>query len=118
MKAKYALKTVFFMLLPFSLFLLLLYPYSLVNQSVIVDWLGCGCPKVNEAGEMVHDYFNANDFTAVFWAFIALCVTALSVIPGRRFLKGQNLLCAVYVIGVGGLSLHIARSLTEAMMWN
>ena len=58
---------------------ILLVPYSLVNQHFIVDGLGCGCPVIDEAGNMVENNFNANDFTAFFWLFISICVTAISV---------------------------------------
>ncbi|MBR6593655.1 MAG: hypothetical protein IKK83_00525 [Clostridia bacterium] len=118
MKAKDILKAAFFMLLPLSLFLLLLYPYSLINQAVIVDWLGCGCPKVSGEGEMIHDYFSANDFTRAFWGFIAVCATALAVIPARRFLKGRALWQTLYIVALGVLSLFIAAAFTQSMMWN
>lgn len=35
------------------------------NQQLLVKWLGCGCPVIDEFGNMVEDNFNANDFTAL-----------------------------------------------------
>ena len=66
MSAKEIRKTVLLLVVPFLLFAVLIVPYSYLNQAVLVDWLGCGCPQVDEAGEMVEPVFNANDFTALF----------------------------------------------------
>ena len=54
---------------PLLSFAVLLVPYSWANQAFIVDWFGCGCPKVDELGNIIHPDFNANDFTALFWLF-------------------------------------------------
>ena len=71
-------KKIAVLLTPILLFAVLFVPYSLVNQHFIVDWLGCGCPVIDTAGNMVENNFNANDFTALFWLFVSACVTALS----------------------------------------
>ena len=72
-------KKIAVLLTPILLFAILLIPYSLVNQYFIVDWLGCGCPVIDEAGNMVENNFNANDFTALFWLFISYLQTCLNM---------------------------------------
>ena len=53
---KSVIKKILILLLPLLLFFILLVPYSYVNSEFIVDWLGCGCPKVDvETGEMITD---------------------------------------------------------------
>ena len=66
MEQKNIIKTIAILITPLLLFAVLLIPYSWLNSAVIVDIFGCGCPQVNEAGEIVHPTFNANDFTLLF----------------------------------------------------
>ena len=75
---------------PLLSFAVLLVPYSWANQAFIVDWFGCGCPKVDELGNIIHRDFNANDFSALFWLFITLCVTVASVFLSKKFPKEKN----------------------------
>ena len=112
-----AMKTIAVLLTPILLFAVLLIPYSLVNQAFIVDWLGCSCPVVDEAGNLVENNFNANDFTALFWLFVSACVTALSVFLSKRIQKEKMWLRVLYVIGMLLVSLVIAYRFTQMMMW-
>ena len=84
------LKKIVVLLTPVLLFAVLLIPYSLVNQRIIVDWLGCGCPVIDEAGNLVENNFNANDFTALFWMFVSVCVTVISAFLSRRIPKEKK----------------------------
>ena len=112
-----AMKTIAVLLTPILLFAVLLIPYNLVNQAFIVDWLGCGCPVVDEAGNLVENNFNANDFTALFWLFVSACVTALSVFLSKRIQKEKMWLRVLYVVGMLLVSLVIAYRFTQMMMW-
>ena len=47
-----SIKTLSILLSPILLFAVLLVPYNFVNQHLIVDWLGCGCPVIDEAGNI------------------------------------------------------------------
>ena len=96
-----------------SLFL----PYQLLNSVVLVDWLGCGCPKVDASGEMIHDYFSANDFTKIFWLVITVGVTVLSWVLSKNIFK-RKWARVVYVAVVFGVSVIIAYMMIRAMMWN
>ena len=111
------IKSTAFLLAPILLFAILLVPYSLVNQHFIVDWLGCGCPVTDEAGNIVENNFNANDFTLLFWHIIALCVTAVSVFLSKRIPKEKMWLRVIYVVGMLLLSLAIANNFWQMMMW-
>jgi formate hydrogenlyase subunit 3/multisubunit Na+/H+ antiporter MnhD subunit len=105
------------LLTPLLLFAILLVPYSFVNQHFIVDWLGCGCPVIDEAGNMVENNFNANDFTALFWLFISICVTAISVFLSKRIQKEKMWFRVLYILGMFLVSLLISYQFCQMMMW-
>ena len=113
-----SIKMIANLLTPLLLFAILLVPYSLVNQHFIVDWLGCGCPVIDEAGNMVENNFNANDFTALFWLFISICVTAISVFLSKRISTEKMWFRVLYIIGMFFVSLLIAYQFYQMMMWN
>lgn len=101
---------------PLLLFAILLVPYSLINQRFIVDWLGCGCPVLDEAGNMVENYFNANDFTALFWLFITLFVTMIAVFLSKWITREKLWLRILYIIGMLGTSLFISYQFIQLMI--
>ncbi len=103
---------------PLFLFAILLIPYSWANQQFIVDWLGCGCPVINELGNMVENNFNANDFTALFWLFISVCVTVISVFLSKRIPREKLWLRVLYIIGMLVISLFISYQFIQMMLWN
>ncbi len=117
MKTKYTLKDILILLSPFALFFVLVIPYSWFNQAFLVDWLGCGCPKLDEAGNMIHSYFNANDFTLLFWLFISLCATVIAGFLSKR-IDRPKWLRFVYVAAVFALSVFVSYQLFQSMMWN
>ena len=106
------------LLSPILLFAVLLVPYSFVNQHLIVDWLGCGCPVIDEAGNIVENNFHANDFTALFWLFISVCVTGISVLLSKRIPKETMWYRILYVAGMLLISLVITDQFCQMMMWN
>lgn len=113
------LKSVALMLSPLLLFAVLAPLYGWLNGELIVDIFGCGCPQINEQGEIIHPSFNANDFTAIFWCVITLCVTAISIFIAIKKIPRQKMwLRAVYVAGIVAVSLLISYCLYQAMMWN
>ena len=110
-------KKIAVLLTPILLFAVLFVPYSLVNQHFIVDWLGCGCPVIDTAGNMVENNFNANDFTALFWLFVSACVTALSAFLSKRIPKEKAWLRVLYIVGMLVLSILITYQFCQMMMW-
>lgn len=116
---KSVIKKILILLLPLLLFFILLVPYSYVNSVFIVDWLGCGCPKVDaETGEMIHDYFSANDFTAFFWLAVSLFVTVASAFLTKLLPKNKIWLKILYVVLMFAVSLFISYQFIQVMMWN
>ena len=111
-------KKIVILMTPILLFAILFVPYSLVNQHFIVDWLGCGCPVIDEAGNMVENNFNANDFTALFWLFISACVTAISAFLSKIIPKEKVWLRVLYIVGMLVLSILITYQFCQMMMWN
>lgn len=70
---------------PLLLYPVLYYPYKIMNEKVIVKWLGCGCPQYDPAtGNEVIKTFNANSFTLLFWGILALLTAVLSAILSRK----------------------------------
>ncbi len=112
------IKNIAILAAPLLLFAVLVIPYSWVNQQFIVDWLGCGCPRLDEFGNMVSPRFNANDFTAVFWLFISVCATAISVLLSGRIPRDRMWCRILYVAGMFLVSLLITSQLCQMMMWN
>ena len=106
------------LLTPILLFFLLVIPYSILNEEVLVDIFGCGCPKLDENGEMIHSYFNANDFTTIFWLVIAAAATVGSVFLSRLIPHEKNWLRIVYIAATLAISLFIAYTFRQGMMWN
>ena len=102
---------------PLISFAVLLVPYSWVNQAYIVEWFGCGCPKIDELGNIVYPDFNANDFTALFWEFIAVCVTVSAMLLSRKISKDKWWIRVLYIVGMLIVSLLIAQQFTQMMMW-
>lgn len=113
-----AAKTVAILLLPLLAFFVLCWPYNWVNQTFLVDWLGCGCPVEDEFGNLHRRAFNANDFTACFWAAVALGVTVTAGFLSRRIPGERWWLRVLYVAGMLAASLWLASSFFFSMQWN
>jgi len=65
--------------------IILYFPYLFINKNLLVNWFGCGCPKIDENGIMLTNQFNANDFSKIFWLFIALVLIILSILISLKF---------------------------------
>lgn len=103
---------------PVLLFPILNGPYMAFNSAYVVQWFGCGCPKIDEFGNIIENDFNANDFTAIFWLTIAVIVTVISVFLSKRIPKNKLWLKLIYIAGMLIFSLLIARKFYYSMMWN
>lgn len=100
---------------PLLTFAVLFLPYAWLNQAYIVKWLGCGCPVIDDFGNIVENNFNANDFTALFWLFVSLCTTAASAFLSGRIPKKWGRV--LYVAGMLLVSLLIADQLRQLLAW-
>ena len=112
------LKSFMKLILPIICFPIFAVPYQFLNSNMLVKWLGCGCPKVDASGEMIHDYFSANDFTAIFWTVIAIGVTILSVFLSKEIFKEKKWARILYILGMFMVSLFVAYMMIQSMMWN
>ena len=101
---------------PLLAFAVLFLPYAWLNQAYIVDWLGCGCPVIDDFGNIVENNFNANDFTALFWLFVSLCTTAASAFLSGRIPKKWGRV--LYVAGMLLMSLLIADQFRQLLAWS
>ena len=112
------IKTIVVLVAPLLLFAVLLIPYSWANHQFIVEWFGCGCPVVDELGNIVQPDFNANDFTALFWLFVSVCATTISVFLSKRLPKEKRWLRVLYIVGMFVAALLISSLFCQMMMWN
>lgn len=101
---------------PLLLFPILLIPYSLLNQHVLVKVFGCGCPKVDELGNIITPDFNANDFTSIFWSIVSVLATFIALLLSRRF-KEKPWLRIIYTVAFFLISLLISTKFSAMMMW-
>lgn len=113
---KLKMRDIIKLITPVLVFPVLYIPYALLNSAVIVKWLGCGCPKIDASGEMIHNSFNANDFTRIFWFVIAVGVTVLSWVISKNILK-KKWGRAMYTAGMFVASLFIMCWFVRSMMW-
>jgi hypothetical protein len=118
MKQSKSIKTIAILLAPILLFFVLFFPYIWLDKTFLVDIFGCGCPKLDEAGNPLPNQFNTNDFTRLFWLFISVCVTAISAFLSKRIPKERWWLRIVYITGMIALSLLIASHFSRLLMWN
>lgn len=118
MKDKKTIKRIAVLLSPLLLFAILLIPYSILNNEVIVDWLGCGCPQIDANGNVYEPAFNANAFTACFWIFVSVCVVALSVFLSTKQLQDKLWTKIFYIDFMIAISIIITYQLCQIMMWN
>lgn len=109
-------RTAGILLSPLLTFFVLFLPYQWLNSSILVKRLGCGCPQVDAAGNVINS-FNANDFTACFWLLIALGVTGAAIPLSGKLLKDKVWLRIPYILLMAGLSLAIALHFLQRMMW-
>lgn len=112
-------KKILILMLPLLLFFVLFFPYRHLNSEIIVDWLGCGCPKVDiETGEVTNSNFNANDFTACFWLAVSVCVTVISAFLSKLLPRNKRWLKLLYIALMLVVSLFISYLFDKAMMWD
>ncbi len=114
---KQAMNKAVLLLSPLSAFAILLFPYNWANRRFIVKWLGCGCPIIEGSGGMVDQYFNANDFTRLFWLFVTLCVMVTSIFLSKRLLGHKPWLRVLYIIGMLPISLFLSVQCIFTMLW-
>lgn len=111
-------KQFFLAISPLLLFALLIVPYSWLNQTFLVDWLGCGCPQLDAFGNLYEPLFNANDFTACFWLLVAVAAGILAFFLSRRLFPNKVFTRFVYIGAIAVVSLFFAFYLYQLMMWN
>ena len=97
------------------IFPILYIPYSILNTKVIVKWLGCGCPTIDENGQTMKNTFNANTFTLFFWGIIAFIVIVISWFNMRNLTERRHKL--IYMISIVAVSIFLAFLFYYSMLW-
>ena len=115
---KIPIKKFFMCIAPLLLFPVLFIPYAWLNSALIVDWLGCGCPKITASGEMIDDYFSANDFTRIFWLVVAVSVTVISRLQSKAIFAIKKWAGIIYVIFIFLCSIFIAYIFSSYLLWS
>ena len=117
MKTTTRARTAAILLSPLLLFVALFFPYAWLNGHYIVDWLGCGCPRVDEFGNDLRPALSANGFTALLFLFVSLCVTVIAVFLSKRIPRGKTWLRVLYVAGMLLVSLLMTSHFYRVLMW-
>ena len=105
------------LLVPPALFPGLHTAYSWLNRNFLGPWLGCGCPKKDEFGNLLECQFNANDFSCIFWFVAALGMGVFAFFIGRKIFTKRKWLTAIYVAVILALALIIFRNYCLSMWW-
>lgn len=96
---------------PLLLFAVMLVPYGWTNRD-IVEWLGCEGLIIDNFGNLVENNFSAKDFTVLFWLFISICVTGVSVFLSKRIPREKIWLRILYITGMLLISLLISHQIS------
>ena len=110
-------KTILLLAVPILMLFVLVVPYNYANQEFIVEWLGCGCPQLDESGNMIKNNFNANDFSRVFWAVIAVVATVISFFVSKKAINENKLIRIAYVAFVFVSAISISYMFVQSMLW-
>ena len=110
-------KTILLLAVPILMLFVLVVPYKYANQEVIVEWLGCGCTQLDESGNLIENNFNANDFSRVFWAVIAVVATVISFFVSKKAINENKLIRIAYVALTFVLSSVLSYMFVQSMLW-
>lgn len=117
MKVLLFLKKTLLLLLPILILPLIAIPYLWLNSEFIVDWLGCGCPQIDEFGNYCTPAFNANDFTACFWAVIGI-TDLVALFPISKKLVADETNRLIYRFLTAVVIILSCFFLYRSMMWD
>ena len=105
------IKKIAALITPLLLFAVMLILYSWANQ-YIHGWFGCEGFIVDNFGNLVKNNFSSKDFTVLFWLFVSICVTGVSVFLSKRILRDKIWFRILYIIGMLLISLLISHQIT------
>lgn len=93
---------------PFLLFQIFRVPYAWLHENCFVKWLGCPYFLSDAFDNFFTSAFNAVHLAALFWLFVAVCTTAISVVLSRKVVKDKKWLRVLYIVGMLLTSLLVA----------
>lgn len=93
---------------PFLLFQILRVPYAWLHENCFVKWLGSPYFLTDAFDNFFTSAFNAVHLAALFWLFVAVCTTVISVVLSGKVLKDKKWLRVLYIVGVLLISLLVA----------
>ena len=94
---------------PFLLFQIFRVPYAWLHENCVVKWLGCPYFLSDVFDNFFTSAFNAVHLAALFWLFVAVCTTAISVVLSGKVVKDKKWLRVLYIVGMLLTSLLVAR---------
>lgn len=97
-------------LIPIVLFI----PYRLLNQFIIVKWLGGNGLVIDSSGQ-AYKTFSANSFSACFWSVIGLIVIVITIINLKQISKLYRKI--IYLSGCSILILYLVYFFYHSMLW-
>ena len=101
---------------PLLLYLVLFFPYSILNSKVLVNVFGCGCPTVDKTGKVIVNSFNANDFSSRFWSVIIIISTVLSVFLSKNLPKIWMKIIIPILVAI--VSVFLSWNIVQMIKWN
>ena len=93
---------------PFLLFQIFRVPYAWLHENCFVKWLGCPYFLSDAFDNFFTSAFNAVHLAALFWLFVAVCTTAISVVLSGKVVKDKKWLRVLYIVGMLLTSLLVA----------
>lgn len=117
MKNSNKLVKILALMAPILLLVAISVPYAFLNQAVLVDWLGCGCPVIDEHGHAHERAFNANDFTRIFWIVMGAGSILLSTVLAKKHLSKSRFYYVYYAIMVA-LTVLLCGTFMVLMYWD
>ena len=103
---------------PFLLFQILRVPYAWLHENCFVKWLGSPYFLTDAFDNFFSSAFHAVHLAALFWLFIAIFTTAISVILSGKVLKDKKWLRVLYIVGMLLVSLFVAHRYFCITLWN
>ena len=105
------IKKIAVLIAPLLLFVVMVILYSWANQ-YIHGWLRCEGFIIDDFGNLVKNNFSAKDFTVLFWSFVSICTTGVSVYLSKRIPGDKIWLRILYIIGILLISLLLSHQIT------
>lgn len=88
-------------------------PYRILNETVLINILGCGCPT--DSVDVAREIIDANDFTKLFFTFVSIAIIVISVYKVKNISKVS--FKVIYMVSIVCICIFVANIFCQSMMW-